>query len=98
MNIMELGAIGELVGGVAVIATLGYLAAQVRHSARASRSASYQRLPWAMRIRGIFAAPGAQAWWAEQRNAYAPGFRALIDDTSGAAVPVFSDASRTGNE
>ena len=32
MNIMELGAIGELVGGVAVIATLIYLAVQVRQS------------------------------------------------------------------
>ncbi len=32
MNIMELGAIGELVGGVAVIATLIYLALQVRQS------------------------------------------------------------------
>lgn len=30
MNIIELGAIGELVGGVAVLATLIYLAAQVR--------------------------------------------------------------------
>ena len=31
MDIMELGAIGELVGGVAVLATLIYLALQVRH-------------------------------------------------------------------
>ena len=37
MNIMELGAIGELVGGVAVIATLVYLAMQVRHSAATGR-------------------------------------------------------------
>ena len=34
MDIMELGAIGELVGGVAVIATLVYLAMQVRQSNR----------------------------------------------------------------
>jgi hypothetical protein len=33
MTIMELGAIGELVGGFAVVATLAYLALQVRHSA-----------------------------------------------------------------
>ena len=32
MNIMELGAIGELVGGAAVLATLVYLAMQVRQS------------------------------------------------------------------
>ena len=34
MDILELGAIGELVGGVAVLATLLYLALQVRHSNR----------------------------------------------------------------
>ncbi len=35
MDIMELGAIGELVGGVAVIATLIYLALQVRQNSEA---------------------------------------------------------------
>ncbi len=42
MDIMELGAIGELAGGVAVIATLIYLAAQVRHSIRTTRVASFR--------------------------------------------------------
>ncbi len=42
MDIMDLGAIGELVGGVAVIASLLYLGLQVRQSTRASRAASYQ--------------------------------------------------------
>ena len=37
MDIMELGAVGELVGGVAVIATLIYLGLQVRHSAATGR-------------------------------------------------------------
>ena len=32
MNIMELGALGEFVGAVAVVVTLGYLALQVRQS------------------------------------------------------------------
>ena len=32
MNIMELGAIGELVGGVAVIGSLIYLALQIRQT------------------------------------------------------------------
>ena len=40
MNIIELGAIGELVGGVAVIGSLIYLALQVRGSAREQRAAS----------------------------------------------------------
>ena len=40
MDIMELGAIGELVGGVAVIATLIYLAIQVRQSNNLARGAA----------------------------------------------------------
>ncbi len=43
MDIMELGAIGELVGGVAVIATLIYLAMQVKQSSQASKIASYHQ-------------------------------------------------------
>ena len=42
MNIMELGAIGELVGGVAVIASLIYLAVQIRQNTRATYASSYQ--------------------------------------------------------
>ncbi len=37
MNIRELGAIGGLVGGVAVIATLVYLAVQVRQNTQSNR-------------------------------------------------------------
>jgi hypothetical protein len=40
MEIQELGALGELVGGVAVIATLVYLAVQTRHSANEARRRS----------------------------------------------------------
>ena len=44
MDIMELGAIGELVGGVAVIATLIYLALQVGQSTTATRGAAEREL------------------------------------------------------
>ena len=45
MNLMELGAIGELVGGVAVIASLLYVGLQVRHSSRvAEASMNFQIL------------------------------------------------------
>ena len=37
MDIMELGAIGELVGGAAVVVTLGYLAVQVRQNTASNR-------------------------------------------------------------
>jgi hypothetical protein len=40
MNWDAIGAVGEIVGAVAVIATLVYLAIQIRDSARASRSAA----------------------------------------------------------
>jgi hypothetical protein len=43
MDIMELGAIGELVGGVAVIATLIYLALQVRDNTRSLRATGTQQ-------------------------------------------------------
>jgi len=42
MDIMELGAIGELVGGVAVIATLIYLAIQVRQANKTGSRESYR--------------------------------------------------------
>jgi len=42
MNIMELGAIGELVGGVAVIASLIYVGIQVRQNTSAIRADSAQ--------------------------------------------------------
>lgn len=41
MNIVELGAIGELVGGVAVIVTLLYLAAQIRQNTRSGAAAAF---------------------------------------------------------
>ena len=41
MDIMELGAIGELVGGVAVIGTLIYLATQVRHASKLARTSAH---------------------------------------------------------
>lgn len=44
MNIMELGAIGELVGGAAVIASLIFVGLQVRSQARESRLSSTHAL------------------------------------------------------
>jgi hypothetical protein len=44
MDIMELGAIGELVGGVAVIASLVYVGLQIRQNTGAMRAASAQNL------------------------------------------------------
>jgi hypothetical protein len=42
MDIMELGAIGELVGGVAVVASLLFVGVQVRTNTREQRAASMQ--------------------------------------------------------
>ena len=44
MNIMELGALGEFVGAIAVVATLAYLAIQVRASARNTATDARQRV------------------------------------------------------
>lgn len=40
MNWEAIGAIGEVLGAIGVIATLGYLAAQIRHNTRSVRAAS----------------------------------------------------------
>ncbi len=42
MDIIELGAIGELVGGVAVLVTLAYLATQVRQNTSVIRASASQ--------------------------------------------------------
>ena len=44
MNWEALGAIGEIVGAIAVVLTLGYLAVQIRQSNRSSRAAARQAL------------------------------------------------------
>ena len=44
MDIMELGAIGELVGGVAVIGSLIYLAIQVKQGNEAWRTEAHRAL------------------------------------------------------
>ncbi len=41
MDIMELGALGELVGGVAVVASLLYVGHQVRQNARSVRAGTF---------------------------------------------------------
>ena len=42
MNWEALGAIGEIVGAVAVVLSLIFLATQIRQNTRSSRTASYQ--------------------------------------------------------
>jgi hypothetical protein len=42
MTIAELGSVGELVGAIATVATLAYLAIQIRSTTRAVRTASAQ--------------------------------------------------------
>lgn len=55
MDILELGAIGELVGGVAVLATLVYLALQVGQNVKQLKVSSLQAavIGYADRIEGI---------------------------------------------
>jgi hypothetical protein len=40
MTLVEWGALGELIGGVAIIVSLIYVGVQVKHSAKATRSAA----------------------------------------------------------
>ena len=44
MSIMELGALGEFVGSIGVVATLAYLAVQIRQNTRATSTASHHAI------------------------------------------------------
>ena len=44
MTIQDLGSIGELVGAIATVATLVYLATQIRHNTRVTRTSSLQSM------------------------------------------------------
>lgn len=50
MTIQDLGSIGELIAAIATIATLVYLAAQVRQNTRALRSSTFQEVAGAMSL------------------------------------------------
>ncbi len=52
MNIMGLGAIGELVGGVAVIASLVYVGFQVKQYTNTVRASSFRRRSAFNSVRG----------------------------------------------
>ena len=63
MDIMELGAIGELVGGVAVIATLIYLAIQVRQGNKTGNRESYRA--WVSELNKVLFEPQRDPEFAE---------------------------------
>ena len=44
MTLDDLGSLGEAIGGISVVASFLYLAAQVRHSAKATRASNYDSL------------------------------------------------------
>ena len=52
MTLVELGAIGEIVGGIAVVLTLVYLAVQIRQSTNSARSSAYQS--WVSALENLF--------------------------------------------
>lgn len=74
MNWEALGAIGEIVGAVGVIATLGYLAVQIRQNTRSSRATFlFQAQAEFMRIQeGIFGNPDNARLLALLRNRELP--------------------------
>jgi hypothetical protein len=64
LSIQDWGAIGELVGGVAVIVTLGYLAFQIRDSNRVARLDAQARvLEMTNHALGIRTNPSASKIW-----------------------------------
>ena len=76
MNILELGAIGELVGGVAVIGSLIFVGFQLRQATAAQRGAAVDAL---RRIRNV------NEW--SERNLYFGGVHAVNPAGEGAGDP-----------
>ncbi len=65
MDIMELGAVGELIGGLAVIVTLAYLAVQIRQNTSALRANAAQGFADSINGAVLLAAGGGEptrAW------------------------------------
>ena len=62
MSIIELGALGEFIGSIAVVITLIYLAAQIRANTRTTKAnASFQAThSWAEVTQGLSELPGDQ--------------------------------------
>ena len=55
MNIMELGVLGEFLGSIGVVATLIYLAVQIRHNAAMTKASIRQlRADWALNNASVF--------------------------------------------
>ena len=44
MTIQDLGSIGEMVGAIAIVATLAYLAVQIRQNTRTTRATNFHNL------------------------------------------------------
>lgn len=70
MDLTHLADLGASIGGVAVLATLAYLAVQVRQGARA------------IEVKGLrlqTTGPGYALFWQEARGAHAPSFQEYVD-------------------
>ena len=65
MTIQDLGSIGELVAAIATVATLIYLALQIRHNTQATRSASFHAVSDSMNHVNVSVAqnPGLARIW-----------------------------------
>ena len=70
MNIMELGAIGELVGGVAVIGSLLYVGLKVRGSTKEQKASSLREATRATAdvVQNFLAPRGAEVWLEGMRD------------------------------
>ena len=74
MNWEAIGAVGEVLGALGVIATLGYLAVQIRQNTRSVRSAAYQAaVASSVAVAAMFASSETMS------EAFSKGFREFED-------------------
>ena len=112
MNIMELGAIGELVGGVAVIASLVYVGLQVRQSASVQRLTAQYAAGAAIQasadgwsvFRRMIAQESVGGVWAKARNDEELSaeemvrLRAVVQELAYSAAATIENWRLTGSE
>lgn len=81
MTIQDWGAIGEIVGAFAVVATLGYLASQIRYARLAASDASRQGRANGVRemLLAVLTSPDYRHAWAKADRDGEPRLRALAE-------------------
>ena len=77
MNLETVSAIAQIIAAIGVIASLFYLAVQIRQNTRSLDAQQWEG--WDAYARMYFHLPGVKTWWQLRRAAFAYGFRNYLE-------------------